>query len=116
MPDKLTCVTNTLVYMIQCGKCYSSQPSGNCQYIGQTGRTLWERFGEHRRDITNKLIDKSGVAEHFNRRDHTRSDITVIALEAIRQRRESLRRAREQQLITTDKTLMPHGTNRTTDR
>ena len=38
------------------------------QYISirQTERTLRERFGEHRRNLTNKLTNKSGVAEHFN--------------------------------------------------
>ena len=45
--------------------------------------TLW-------RDITNKLTDKSGVAEHFSRRDHALSDITAIPLEAIRQRRDDM--------------------------
>ena len=38
----------------------------DCQYIGQTGRTLRERFGEYRRDITSNQHEKSGVAEHFN--------------------------------------------------
>ena len=37
------------------------------QYMGQTGRTLGERFGEHRRDIYNNQHEKFGVAEHFNR-------------------------------------------------
>ena len=91
--------------MIQCVKCYSLQPTGDCQYIGQTGGTLRERFGEHRHNIMNKFTDKSGVAEHFNRRDYTLSDITIISLEAIGQKPESLRRAREQQLITAGKTL-----------
>ena len=94
--------------------------SGDCQYIGQgtglTRRTLRELVGEHRRDITNKLTDKSDVARHFNRRDHSLSDITVIPLEAIRQRRESLRQAREQQIITAGKILTPDEMNRTTDR
>ena len=63
-----------------------------------------------------KLTDIPGVAEHFSRRDHSLSDTTMIPLEAVRQRRESLRRAREQQLITAAKTLTPHGMNRTTDR
>ena len=102
--------------MIQCNKCLTSNQPNDCQYIGQTGRSLRERFGEHRRDINNKLTDKSGVAEHFNRDDHLLTDLTVIPLETIRQRRESLRRAREQQLITTAKTLTPNGMNRTTDR
>ncbi len=67
--------------MIQCNKCYALQPHTDCQYIGQTGRTIRERFGEHRRDITNQLTDKSGVAEHFNRQNHSLTDISIIPLE-----------------------------------
>ena len=51
--------------MIQRDKCYSLQPSSDCQYIRQAGRTLPERFDEHRRDITNKLTDKSGCSRTF---------------------------------------------------
>ena len=47
--------------MIQRDKCYSLQPSSDCQYIRQTGRTLAERFDEHRRDITNKLTFQSAL-------------------------------------------------------
>ena len=114
--NKLSCATNNLIYMIQCQKCSTTEQPSDSQYIGQTGRTLRERFGEHRRDIIHKLTDKSGVAEHFNRPDHSLADVSLIPLETIRQRRESLRRARERQLITAAETLKPNGMNKTTDR
>ena len=74
--------------MTQCGQCYALQPSIDIQNIGQRGRTLREQFGEHRRGIMDKLTDISGVAEHFNRRDHSLSDTTMIPLEAVRQTRK----------------------------
>ena len=47
------------------------------------GKTLLERFGKHRRDITNKQTVKSGVAEHFNRRHHSLTDASFIPLQTI---------------------------------
>ena len=85
-----------------------------------TGRTLCERFGEHRRDICNNQQEKSGVAKHFNRifnrPKYSPADVTVVPLETIRNRRESLQQAREQQLIIKVSTITPNGMNRTTDQ
>ena len=107
---------NNLVYLIQCKQCSKSKQPTDCQYIGQTGRTLPERFGEHRRDIINHQHEKSGVVEHFNRTNHSLTYIIVVPLETIRNRRESFRRAREQQHIIKANNITPNGVNRTTDR
>ena len=48
-----TCSTNNLIYVIQCKGCSKFKQPTDCLYIEQTGRTLRERFGEHRRDISN---------------------------------------------------------------
>ena len=42
--DSFTCLTSGLIYCISCRRCPAI-------YIGETGRTLRERFGEHLRSI-----------------------------------------------------------------
>ena len=37
-----------------CKRCLKTDTTLPLQYMGQTGRTLRERFGEHRRRIQNK--------------------------------------------------------------
>ena len=98
--NKYTCSTNHLIYLIQCKRCSKSKQPTDCQYIKQTGRILRERFGEHRTDITNDQHEKSGVAP----------------LETIRNRRESLQRARKQQLTIKASTITPSNINRITDQ
>ena len=44
--EHITCSSKNLIYMIECKKCKK-------QYIGQTKHRLNERFGEHRRSVTN---------------------------------------------------------------
>ena len=56
--QNLSCSSNNLVYLINCKRCIKKDPTLPCQYIGQTCRTIRERFGEHRRDIENN-IDES---------------------------------------------------------
>ena len=81
--NKYTCSTNNLIYLIQSNQCSKSKQPTDCKYTGQTGRTLRGRFREHRRDITDNQHDKSSVAEHFNRPNHSLADVTVVPLENI---------------------------------
>ena len=71
------------------------------QCIGQTGRTLRERFGEHRRGIQNNT-DES-VPIHFNLPNHTLNDVALIPLLKVRNSRDSYRCTMEQHFISTEK-------------
>ena len=62
--------------MINCKRCLKTDATLPSQYIGQTGRTVRERFGEHRREIQNNT-DES-VTIHFNLPHHTLNDVELI--------------------------------------
>ena len=110
--DTLTCKSKNLIYLIECKKCATRNLS--CQYIGETKRHLHERFGEHRRSVQNhqQLASPTPVSEHFNLPGHSVNDIRLIPLEIINTNRDSVRKAREAQLIDKAKTLEPQGLNR----
>ena len=61
--------TSGLVYYISCRRCPAL-------YIGETGRTLRQRFGEHLRSIEKRLLGYP-VAEHFNTAGHSIDDALV---------------------------------------
>ena len=61
--DSFTCLSSGLIYCISCRRCPAI-------YIGETGRTLRERFGEHLRSI-DKNAPGFPVAEHFSSNGHT---------------------------------------------
>ena len=83
--------------MINCKRCINENASLPSQYIGQTCRSLRERFGEHRRGITNNLDDS--VPIHFNEPNHTLDDVELIPLLRVNNNRDSVRLAVVQQLI-----------------
>ena len=58
------------------------------QYIGQTGRTQKERFGERRQGIQSNTDDES-VPIHFNLLHHTLNDVELIPLLKVRNNRDS---------------------------
>ena len=62
--------------MIQCKRCKK-------QYIGETKRTLRERFKEHRQASTNPLHANAtaAVPSHFNQPGHSIVDMELIPLE-----------------------------------
>ena len=66
-------VSENLVYCISCGRC-------SHLYIGETGRSLRSRFGEHLRSIRNNTPGFP-VAQHFN---STGPSITDIQLQGMR--------------------------------
>ena len=61
--ETFTCQTSDLVYYISCLRC-------RALYVGETGRTLKQRFGEHLRSIE-KNQPGFTVAEHFNTNGHS---------------------------------------------
>ena len=82
------------------------------QYIGQTGRTLRERFREHRQGIQTNTDEC--VPIHFNLPDHTLNDVKMIPLLKVRNSRDSYHYTIEQHFISTARTLK-NGINRTSD-
>ena len=88
--------------MVECDRC-------NLQYIGETKRRLKDRFNEHRRPV-----DESNIfSEHFlSHSDHPYTDMQLIPLEKIHSSRDSVRKARESQLIGKAMTLESNGLSR----
>ena len=63
----ITCKSTNLTYMIECHKCKK-------QYIGETKRTLRERFTEHRQKSQKNPSHANATAAvptHFNLLDHS---------------------------------------------
>ena len=99
----LTCQSSNIIYLIDCKKCHSTQ------YVGETGKTLQSRFYHHRSDINIKK--DTFVARHFNSIDHTIADLSVTAIEQIRQSDPTIRKRREKYWRHQLKTNYPDGLN-----
>ena len=93
--------------MIECKKC-------NKQYIGETKRTLRERFSEHRQATNNPLHANTaaGVPSHFHLPGHSITDMGLIPLELQPTPSASRWKAREAYLIHRGQTISPDGINR----
>ena len=78
-------------------------------YIGETGRMLRERTGEHLRAIT-RNPPGFPVAEHFNQPGHELDDMVVCCVKQCRGTNDARRRD-EMRLIFHLGTLRPHGLN-----
>ena len=81
-----SCDSSGIIYYIKCKRC-------NQEYIGQTGRTLSKRFGEHRGYVNNKTNDPTGI--HFNLPGHRLSDMEVSILEKVHSKDKVTRETRE---------------------
>ena len=100
--EHFTCKSENVVYCISCRRCPQL-------YIGETGRALHERFGEHLRSIQ-KNTGGFPVAEHFNSPGHSLSDIAVRGLR--RCPGSSFRRKQlEMEIIFRLGTMQPDGLN-----
>ena len=99
-------IVMNLIYMIECKRCKK-------QYIGETNRTLRERFTEHRQATNNPSHANASAAvpTHFNLPDHSIEDMTLIPLELQPTLNTSRRKAREAYLIHRGQTLEPSGMN-----
>ena len=85
------CKTKNVIYCINCKKCEN-------QYIGETDRSLQDRFSEHRGYVNRKILNKS-TGEHFNSPGHSMADMTVTLLEKIYNSDPQFRKAREKMWI-----------------
>ena len=96
------CQTQNVVYILNCTLCPK-------MYIGETYRSLNERFKEHRDSI---LTGKdTPVANHFNSDQHHLSHIRVAALWRNGRQEGHYRKHMESQLISRLGTLSPQGLN-----
>ena len=85
--QQLNCQTRNIVYCITCKKCSS-------QYIGESDRTLQDRFSEHRGYVTNHHLNKA-TGHHFNLPGHQVSDMEITIIEKIYNPDGRFRRSRE---------------------
>ena len=100
--DHFTCVSENLVYCISCRRCSHI-------YIGETGRSLRCRIGEHLRSIRNNTPGFP-VAQHFNSAGHSITDVQVRGMRLCRGP-NILRKQMEMKLIFQLGTVQPHGLN-----
>ena len=104
---KTACLAPLVKLLIQCRLC-------NLQYIGETKRHLKDRFNEHRRPIlspTGNYIH-TAVSEHFLTSNHSDNRMLLLPIEKLKNGRDSFRKAREDHLIHTAKTIEPLGINK----
>ena len=103
----INCKSTWVIYLITCKKC-------KLQYVGKTTTSLYTRFNNTRSDIkkynTNRRKEIP-IAAHFNLRNHSVDDISLMGIEQIRKKSEAIIRKRESFWILTLKTLAPKGIN-----
>ena len=80
------------------------------QYIGETDRTVRERFLEHRGYVRREELDKA-TGFHFNKPNHQISDMTISVLERITSSDPQYRKTREHYWIEQFE-LLTKGINR----
>ena len=85
----VNCETSNIVYMVECKKDQCGQ-----RYIGESKRTLKERFQEHKGYI-NKIFPTQATGVHFNLPGHNLSDATFTILEKVKKEDELYRKERE---------------------
>ena len=83
----VNCQTRNILYCISCEKC-------SLQYIGESERSLKERFSEHRGYVVNNLKNKA-TGEHYNKKGHKVSDMKITIIEKIFSLDPAVRKERE---------------------
>ena len=68
------------------------------QYVGESERSLQDRFSEHRGYVINNHLSKA-TGYHFNLPGHTVSDMRVTILEKIHSSDPFVRKQREELFI-----------------
>ena len=100
--DHFTCMSENLVYCISCRRCSHI-------YIGETGRSLCSRSGEHLRSIRNNT-PRFPMAQHFNSAGHSITDVQVRVMRLCLGC-NILRKQLEMRLIFQLGTVQPDGLN-----
>ena len=101
--NQVNCETSNIIYLIECTLCKK-------RYIGETERSLKERFSEHKQYIKGKS-PKFATGEHFNMKGHSLSNVTITIIEKVKQADDIYRKLREKVLISKFNTFR-NGMNR----
>ena len=85
------CQTKNLVYLVHCTKC-------NDQYIGETKKTLEDRFNQHLGYVDHRDF-RQATGRHFNLPGHQKSHMSITVLESINTDDQAYRKRRESEYI-----------------
>lgn len=112
--DQMNCASKNVIYAIRCTLC-------RLVYIGQTSKTLRERFQGHKSTILldkNKLLAKhiNTCMKTFKHTDKENLPLTITPIAKIEVNEDKLTNIlnlmnRESEIITNMKTSTPHGIN-----
>ena len=89
--QKVNCQDRNIIYLIGCSHC-------RMQYVGESERTLKERFSDHKGYVANHHLNKA-TGFHFNLPGHKIHHMTVTILEKIHSRSPQIRKTRESMFI-----------------
>ena len=89
--SSVDCSSRNIIYLLGCKRCPN-------QYIGESERSLKERFFEHKGYVTNNMVTKA-TGLHFNERGHSVSDMEITVLEKLFNDNPHYRKQREKMLI-----------------
>jgi hypothetical protein len=98
----MTCKSDNVIYLITCTSC-------NIQYVGETGRTMECRAGEHCADARHDR-DKQ-VGRHFNLPNHNACDMSIMCIDRPPKNDIFMRKILEKQWIAKLNTTEPNGLN-----
>ena len=89
--SSVNCSSSNVIYMVGCKKCTQ-------QYVGETERSVKERFREHRGYVAANLKNKA-TGQHFNEPGHSVSDMTITVIEKVFNKDPQYRKQREKMFI-----------------
>ena len=87
----VNCQSKNVIYCVFCDRC-------SVQYIGESERSLQQRFSEHKGYVMNSHLNKA-TGEHFNLKGHKVSDMSVIIVEKVFSQNPRVRKERESHYI-----------------
>ena len=88
---KVCCKDKNIIYCIGCDIC-------PMQYIGETDRSLQDRFSEHKGYVANHHLNKA-TGFHFNSKGHTLHHMKVTIVEKLFSNDPQFRKTREKMFI-----------------
>ena len=103
MEDKITCKTESFLYVLK-----SRKAPRKC-YGGQSGGTVARRLGEHRRYIMN-MDDTKAVARHFMETNSTEDYLQFVPIRVVRNKNMWARLELERRFLN-DNNLLDDGLN-----
>ena len=87
----VNCQSKNIIYALGCTKCSE-------QYVGESERTLQDRFSEHKGYVTNSILSKA-TGNHFNQQGHKISDMKITITEKVHCKDPQFRKQREKMYI-----------------